>query len=346
VSDSNLSTGEGDVAGNPRRVLITGGAGFIGSHLAERLLASGHLVSVIDDLSTGRLANVEHLSANCRFRSSVGSILDEAILDSLVRECDVVYHLAAAVGVRLIVEDPVHVIEANVLGTQSVLEVALRHRKKVVFTSTSEIYGKSCDVPSREASDRLLGPTTNPRWSYSTSKAVDEHLALAYYRQKGLPVVIARLFNTIGVRQTGQYGMVVPRFVSQACTGERLTVFGDGRQSRSFCDVRDTVEALIGLAEQEEAEGEIFNVGSSVETTILDLARLVLSVVDSTGSGKDSAADRIVFVPYEEAYSRGFEDMRRRVPDTSKIRRCTGWRARIPLERTIRDVVAAWRESG
>jgi UDP-glucose 4-epimerase len=346
VKETKLSTGEARRAGEPRRALITGGAGFIGSHLGEALLANGCSVTVIDDLSTGRLANIEHLAPNPRFRSVVGSILDETILDGLVRECDVVYHLAAAVGVRLILEDPVHVIETNVLGTQAVLEVALRHRKKVILASTSEIYGKSRDVPSREESDRLLGPTNNPRWSYSTSKAVDEYLALAYCHQKGLPLVIARLFNTIGVRQTGQYGMVVPRFVSQACSGERLTVYGDGRQSRSFCDVRDTVGALIGLAEQEAAEGEIFNVGSSVETTILDLAQLVLSVVDPTRGSEDSAADRIVFVPYEEAYSRGFEDMRRRVPDTGKIHRCTGWSARIPLEKTIQDVVTAWRECG
>jgi UDP-glucose 4-epimerase len=299
-------------------------------------------VTVIDDLSTGRFANVEHLAAHPRFRFAIDSILNETVLDRLASECDVVFHLAAAVGVRLIVEDPVRVIETNVLGTQAVLEAALRYRTKVLLTSTSEIYGKSQEVPSREGSDRLLGPTTNPRWSYSTSKAIDEYLALAYHRQKGLPVVIARLFNTVGVRQSGSYGMVVPRFVAQALAGEPLTVYGDGRQTRAFCDVRDTVRALAELAEHPGAAGEIFNVGSAVETTILDLAREVLAVArPARTEGGDSAADDIVFVPYDEAYTSGFEDMRRRVPDTTRIRELLGWQPTIPLRRTIADVVAA-----
>jgi len=280
-----------------------------------------------------------------------------------VSECDVIFHLAAAVGVELIVRDPVHVIETNILGTHAVLKVANRCRRKVLIASTSEIYGKNNHVPFREEDDRLLGPTTKARWSYSTSKAVDEFLGLAYYRQMGLPVAIFRLFNTIGPRQTGQYGMVVPRFVQQALRGEALTVYGDGQQTRCFCDVEDAVRAIIGLAECPEAVGQVFNVGSKDEVTILELAEKVLALVSKVRSpgaevfshgsqvaGRKSpeltsapglrARDQIVFVPYDQAYEAGFEDMRRRVPDISKIKTLIGWEPQVPLEETLRRVIA------
>jgi UDP-glucose 4-epimerase len=328
-----------------RRALITGGAGFIGSHLAEELLGRGEVVTVVDNLSTGRFDNVRLLEDRPGYHFAIDDIRNEVVLDRLVSECDVIYHLAAAVGVELIVKDPVHVIETNVLGTQAVLRAAERYRKKVLITSTSEIYGKNETMPFREDSDRLLGSTTNVRWSYSTSKAVDEYLGLAYYRQLDVPVVIARLFNTIGPRQTGQYGMVVPRFVAKAVSGEPLTVYGDGRQSRTFCDVRDTVRALVAAMEDPRAVGEIFNVGSDREVTILELARLVLATVDPESSAGASERDgRIVFVPYEEAYAEGFEDMRRRLPDVEKIRDMLGWEASIPLEETLRAVAEHHRQ--
>jgi len=342
-------------------MLITGGAGFIGSHLAEALLARGHYVTVIDNLSTGRFANIAHLTECSRLRFAIDTITNEVVMDRLVSECDVIFHLAAAVGVALIVKDPVHVIETNILGTHAVLKVANRYRKKVLIASTSEIYGKNNHVPFQEDDDRLLGPTTKARWSYSTSKAVDEFLGLAYYRQLGLPVVIFRLFNTVGPRQTGQYGMVIPRFVQQALRAEPLTVYGDGQQTRSFCDIQDTVRAIIGLAECAEAVGQVFNVGSSDEVMILDLARKVLELTsavarppstksfhtfhksqDSLGTADD---ERIVFVPYEQAYEAGFEDMRRRVPDVSKIKATIGWTPQIPLTETLRRVIAYYRDS-
>ncbi len=320
----------------PQHFLITGGAGFIGSHLAEPLLERGAHVTIIDDLSTGRFENVAHLTDHPRFRFAIDTITNEVVMDRLVSECDLVVHLAAAVGVELIIEDPVHVIETNILGTHSVLQVASRYRKKVLLASTSEIYGKSDRVPFAEEEDRVIGAPTKSRWSYSTSKAVDEFLGLAYHRQKGLPVVVFRLFNTVGPRQTGRYGMVVPRFVRQALEGESLTVYGDGSQTRCFLHVQDAVRAIIALAHSPDAVGEVFNVGSTEEVSILDLAHRVLKTVERSSADDE----RIVLVPYEQAYEAGFEDMQRRVPDVSKIHRCVGWEPVRNLNDILQDVVA------
>lgn len=336
-----------------KNYLITGGAGFVGSHLSEALLEQGERVTIIDNLSTGRFENISHLTDHPRFRFAIDTITNEVVMDRLVSQCDTVVHLAAAVGVELIIQDPVRAIETNILGTRSVLQVASRYRKKVLLASTSEIYGKSEQVPFDEEEDRVIGPPTKSRWSYSTSKAVDEFLGLAYHRQKGLPVVIFRLFNTVGPRQTGRYGMVVPRFVRQALEGEPLTVYGDGSQTRCFLHVKDAVRAIIALAESHEAVGEVFNVGSTEEISILDLAKRVLATVDDLSSARQpprtsappppsSSAPqppRLKLVPYEEAYEAGFEDMRRRVPDISKIRRCVGWEPDGSLEAILSDVV-------
>jgi UDP-glucose 4-epimerase len=326
--------------------LVTGGAGFIGSHLSEALLELGHQVTVIDNLSTGRFENIASMAGQPRFRFAIDSITSETVMDRLVSECDVVVHLAAAVGVDLIIRDPVHVIETNVLGSHAVLKAANRYRKKVLIASTSEIYGKNSHVPFREEDDRVLGPTTVVRWSYSTSKAVDEYLGLAYYRQMGLPVVLFRLFNTVGPRQTGRYGMVVPRFAVQALTGEPLTVHGDGSQARCFLGVQDAIRAIIGLAECPEAVGQVFNVGSTEEISIRDLAHKVLQVAEArygcgmaAGRGEGEAESRIRFVPYAQAYGEDFEDMARRVPDITKIGRYLGWRAERSLETVLGDVL-------
>ncbi|MFV2045114.1 MAG: GDP-mannose 4,6-dehydratase [Anaerolineales bacterium] len=313
------------------RALITGGAGFIGSHLAEALLAGGHQVSVIDDLSTGQIRNLQPLFEYSRFAFFNDRISNEVLMDRLVSECDMIFHLAAAVGVELIIKSPVRVIETNVLGTNLVLRLANRNGKKVLLASTSEIYGKGKRQPLREDDDRVLGPTTTARWSYSASKAVDEFLALAYCREKGLEVVIFRLFNTIGPRQTGRYGMVVPRFVEQALTGISITVYGDGKQTRCFCNVSDVVRAIIGLAGDSGAVGEVFNIGSEEELTILEVAMLVRDL-----AGSDA---EIAFIPYEKAYGEGFEDMRRRVPSIEKIRDLTGWKPTISLEETLGQII-------
>ena len=327
----------------PDHVLITGGAGFIGSHLTEALLERGDWVTVIDDLSTGRFENIAHLADHPHFRFAIDTITNEVVMDRLVSECDLVIHLAAAVGVALIIENPVHVIETNILGTRAVLQVAARYRKKVLLASTSEIYGKSERVPFREDDDRLVGPPTVARWSYSSSKAVDEFLALAYHRQKGLPVVIFRLFNTIGPRQTGRYGMVVPRFVRQALRGEPLTVYGDGSQTRCFLHVADAVAAMIALAASPMAVGQVYNVGSTEEISILELARKVLALVDRHPA--DAVDARIKFVPYEEAYAAAgghdFEDMQRRVPDTSKIRAALAWVPRRSLDDALAEIIGS-----
>ena len=314
-------------------VLITGGAGFIGSHLADWLLGGGHVVDVVDDLSTGSLDNVAHLQTNTKFSCTVGSIFDEALLSAHVARADAVVHLAAAVGVRLIVEAPVRTIETNVHGTEMVLRQAHRHRVPVLLASTSEVYGKRTRVPFAEDSDLVIGSPHRQRWAYACSKALDEFLALAYWKQHGLPVTIVRLFNTIGIRQTGRYGMVVPTFVDQALDGKPLTVFGDGTQTRSFADVSDVVKAITGLLAEPRAAGGVFNVGNPDEISIHALARLVKEV---TGSGSE-----IVTVPYDQAYEAGFEDMPRRVPDVSKIRGLTGWRPSTPLPSSL-DQIASW----
>lgn len=318
------------------RALITGGAGFIGSHLAEELLAQGWTVSVIDDLSTGVFENIAPLTSCERFRFAIADIRDQIVLDRLASEADVIFHLAAAVGVQLIVEHPVHTIEANVTGTEHVLKAGLRYRARVLVASTSEVYGKGSKTPFSEDDDVLLGPTSRSRWCYAASKMVDEFLALAYAREFGLDVVCFRLFNTIGPRQTGRYGMVVPRFVGAALSNEPITVYGDGRQSRCFCDVKDVVRALIALATAPNTGGQVFNVGSQEEITILGLAEKVKARLQSSSE--------ITFVSYDEAYAPGFEDMRRRVPDISKIERVVGWRPTISLDNSI-DRVAEYLET-
>lgn len=326
----------------PPRALITGGMGFIGSHLAEALLENGQQVTVADNLATGRFENIQHLMGHPNFHFAVDDISNFAVIDRLASECDVIYHLAATVGVQLIVNDPIHTLENNVLGTESVLKAAVRYRTKVFIASTSEVYGKGHHVPFAEDDDVVLGPTSRSRWSYAASKMVDEFMGLAYYQQKGLPVVIFRLFNTVGPRQSGQYGMVVPRFVQQALRGESLTVYGDGEQSRCFMHVQDAVAAIMALTNCRGAEGQVFNVGSSEEVSILQLAKEVLKLTAPHMHGEAqgrSIEDRIQYVPYSEAYASGFEDMRRRVPDTSKLRRHTGWAPQRNLQNILNDVI-------
>jgi UDP-glucose 4-epimerase len=317
------------------RYLITGGAGFIGSFVAEELLRRGHRVHVLDDLSTGAIDNIRHLKDSPAFSYTIESAASASTVAELVDEADIVYHLAAAVGVELIVESPVRTIETNVHCTEIVLAQANKKKKPVFIASTSEVYGKSGDLPFREDGDLLLGPTSRGRWSYACSKAIDEYLSLAYWKERRLPVVIGRLFNTVGPRQTGRYGMVVPSFVRQALVGEPITVHGDGRQRRCFCHVKDVVRAMADLMESEEAVGEVFNIGSSDETTIMDLAERV-----RLACGSDS---EIRLVPYEEAYEAGFEDMRRRVPDISKINALLGWRPTRTLEQILEDVIESQR---
>ena len=327
-----------------RVALITGGAGFIGSHLAEALLERGYQVTGIDNLSTGRFENIDHLTEQPRFRFVNDSIVNEIVMDRLVSECDLIFHMAAVVGVELILRDPLGVIETNVLGTHAVLKAAKRYRKKVLIASTSEIYGKNDQVPFREDADRVLGPTTMSRWSYSTSKAVDELMGLACYQQMGLPVIIFRLFNTIGPRQSGQYGMVVPRFVQQVLQGKPLTVYGDGQQTRSFCNVLDTVRAIVGLAQCPEAVGQVFNVGSTNEISILELARQVIRLSAGLTGGPSKlgiGTDPIEFVPYDQAYKADFEDMQRRVPDVSKIKEFIGWAPERSLDDALTDIIAS-----
>ncbi|MCE5257648.1 MAG: GDP-mannose 4,6-dehydratase [Chloroflexi bacterium] len=318
------------------KALITGGCGFIGSHLAEALLEQGDAVTVVDDLSTGRFENVAHLAGDTNFHYAITTITNELVMDRLISECDVVYHLAAAVGVELIVRDPVRVIDSNIKGCETVLRTAARYRKKVLLASTSEVYGKSDNIPFREDSDSVFGPTSKSRWSYACSKAMDEFLAFAYQKQLALPVVIMRFFNTVGPRQTGRYGMVVPRFVQQALRDEPLTVYGDGQQSRCFTAVADVVRAITSLANEPRAVGEIFNIGSSQEVTIEQLARLTVRLCSSRSP--------LQFIPYDQAYEAGFEDMRRRVPDTGKIRSLLGWQPTINLEGILTQVIAYYRD--
>jgi UDP-glucose 4-epimerase len=317
------------------RFLITGGAGFIGSHLAERLLARGDEVLLFDNLSTGSMENIRHLKPNDRMNYFLDSIENRQLLAELVDESDAIFHLAAAVGVRLIVESPVRTIETNVNGTQLVLEAAYKKRKRVFIASTSEVYGKSTQVPFHEEADLVLGATTMGRWSYAASKALDEFLALAYWKEKKQPVVVARFFNTVGPRQTGRYGMVLPNFVSQALEAEPMTVFGSGKQSRCLCDVKDTVEAMIRLMETDKAVGEVVNIGTDREITIEGLAQMVKQ---RTGS-----ISPITYTPYDQAYEPGFEDMMRRVPCVDKLERLTGFRPATTLEEII-DRVAKYFE--
>ena len=317
------------------RYLITGGAGFIGSFVAEELLGRGHRVHVLDDLSTGAIDNIRHLKDSPVFSYTIESAASPSTVAELVDEADIVYHLAAAVGVELIIESPVRTIETNVHCTEIVLAQANKKKKPVFIASTSEVYGKSGDLPFREDGDLLLGPTSRGRWSYACSKAIDEYLSLAYWKERRLPVVIGRLFNTVGPRQTGRYGMVVPSFVRQALVGEPITVHGDGRQRRCFCHVKDVVRAMADLMETEDAVGEVFNIGSSDEITIMDLAERVRLACESDSE--------IRLVPYEEAYEAGFEDMRRRVPDISKISALLGWRPTRTLEQILEDVIESQR---
>jgi len=344
----------------PTTFLVTGGAGFIGSHLVEAFLESGHDVLLIDDLSTGSIENIEHLKVYGptatsslgaarrrtdataprygRFHYVIDSIMNVPVLAELVDRCDIVVHLAAAVGVRLIVESPVRTIETNIKGTETVLELANKKKKKVIVASTSEVYGKGSRVPFREDDDLVLGPTVKGRWSYACSKAIDEFLALAYWKERGLPVVIARLFNTVGPRQTGRYGMVLPTFVSQALSHRPITVFGDGRQSRSFTDISDVVWALMALAECEDAVGQVFNLGNGAEVTIEELAWKVRAMTESSSE--------IVYIPYDQAYEEGFEDMPRRVPDIAKLKRYVGYEPKVQLDETIQKVIAYYRSKG
>jgi len=313
------------------KILITGGAGFIGSHLAERCLNRGDEVYLIDDLSTGSIENIQHIKNHPNLTYYIDTIRNYRLTAELIDACDIIYHLAAAVGVRLIVESPVNTIETNIRGTDIVLSLAAKKRKRVLITSTSEVYGKRDCVPFREDDDLVMGSTSKGRWSYACSKAIDEFLAIAYWKEKRVPTVIVRLFNTVGPRQTGRYGMVIPNFVRQALQGEEITVFGDGTQSRCFTHVSDAVGALIGLAEHPCAVGEVYNIGSAQEVTILELAE---RIKDLTGS--DS---RIVFVPYDEAYEEGFEDMMRRVPDTTKIHELIGYTPKFKLDEILTSVI-------
>jgi UDP-glucose 4-epimerase len=311
--------------------LITGGAGFIGSSLAEALLARGASVTIIDDLSTGSIRNIEHLKTHPRFSYVVDTIMNVPLLAELVDAADAIFHLAAAVGVKLIVESPVRTLETNLRGTELVLAAAGKKRKKVLVASTSEVYGKSTAIPFQEDGDLVIGATTRGRWSYACSKTIDEFLALAYWRERRSPTVIARFFNTVGPRQTGQYGMVVPRFVTQSLRGDPITVYGDGTARRCFTHVYDAVEAVMALMEADHTVGEVYNVGSQQEVTMLDLAHRVREL---TGSSSE-----IVFMPYEEAYGENFEDMPRRVPSLDKIREAIGWEPTIGLDQTLQSVI-------
>ena len=313
------------------RSLITGGAGFIGSHLAEVLLERGDEVYVIDDLSTGSILNIEHLKTNPEFNYTIDSVMNYPLTAELVDRCDVIFHLAAAVGVNLIVEDPVRTISTNIRGTEIVLELSAKKQKKVVLASTSEVYGKTPKVPFCEGDDLVLGPTNMGRWSYACSKAMDEFLAIAWWKQYSLPVVIVRLFNTVGPRQTGRYGMVIPRLIEQALAGVPITVYGSGEQSRSFAYVKDIVDAIVKLSEAERAVGEIFNLGSDEEITIGSLARRV-----KEAAGSDS---EIVNISYDEAYEEGFEDVLRRVPDITKAREYIGFEPKVKLAGILRKTV-------
>ncbi len=314
------------------RVLITGGAGFIGSHLSDAYIERGDEVFIIDDLSTGSMENIAHLKKHPRFRYTIDSVHNYPVVAELVDQCDVVYHLAAAVGVKLIVESPVRTIQTNVRGTEVVLEVANKKKKKVLVASTSEVYGLSTQVPFREDGNLVMGATTKGRWSYACSKAIDEFLALAYWREKKLPTIVVRLFNTVGPRQTGQYGMVIPTFVKQALAGRPITVYGDGKQTRCFGYVKDVVGAFLKLMERDEAVGQVFNIGSDEEVSIIELAERIKALTNSSSP--------IVTMPYDEAYEEGFEDMPRRVPDITKVNNLIGFKPEMKLDGILESVIA------
>jgi UDP-glucose 4-epimerase len=319
-----------------QHALITGGAGFIGSHLSEKLLANGYRVSVIDDLSTGRLKNVAHLESDPNFRLAVDDIRNPHITDRFVSECDIVFHLAAAVGVHKIVSEPINTIEVNIGGTEIVLQTARRYRKKVMIASTSEVYGKGVSFPFREDDDSLLGATVRNRWAYAASKAIDEFLAFAYHKEVGLPVVLFRLFNTVGPRQAGQYGMVVPRFVKWALDNQPIQVYGDGNQTRCFGNVYDVVDAIYQLSLEPKAIGQLFNIGNTEEISILQLAERVRQ--------RAKSRSEIVTIPYEEAYEPGFEDFHRRVPSIDKIMQTIEWKPTTTLDDTIDQIIAYYQE--
>ncbi len=317
------------------RYLITGGAGFVGSHLAEEMLRKGESVHVLDDLSTGAIENIRHLRDDSRFSYTIDSASSPGLVAELVDEADVVYHLAAAVGVELIIDSPVRTIETNVHCTEIVLSAANKKKKPVFIASTSEVYGKSTALPFNEEGDLLLGPTHTGRWAYACSKAIDEYLGLAYWKERGLPVVVGRLFNTVGPRQTGRYGMVVPSFVKSALAGQPISVYGDGSQQRCFCHVGDVVRALADLMQAEEAHGQVYNIGATEEVSIMQLAERVRQLAQSESE--------IVTVPYDEAYEEGFEDMPRRIPDTSKVSALLGWKPTMDLDQILTDVVESHR---
>ncbi len=317
------------------RVLITGGAGFVGSHLSDLLIEEGHEVFVLDNLSTGSIDNIEHLKAEPRFHYTIDSVTNEPLLAEMIDRCDVVFHLAAAVGVKKIVEEPVQTIENNVHGTEVVLRHANKKKKLVVVASTSEVYGKSTDVPFREDADLVMGATVKHRWAYACSKAIDEFLALAYWKERKLPVIVIRLFNTVGPRQTGQYGMVIPNFVRQALAGQPITVFGDGTRQRSFTYVGDVVRGLVALVREPRAVGEVFNIGNGEEVSIRELAEKV-----KAKTGSDSP---IVTIPYDQAYEAGFEDMPRRVPDITKIGTLVGYAPTVHLDEILDRVIDYFR---
>ncbi len=318
------------------RALITGGAGFVGSHLAELLLRNQYQVTIIDNLSTGRLQNIEHLAANPNFSYAIEDIRNIHVIDRLVSECDIIFHLAAAVGVRNIIDRPINTIEVNIGGTETILKTASRYRRRILIASTSEVYGKGVSFPFREDDDTLSGPTVRSRWSYAASKAVDEFLAFAYHAENDLPITLFRLFNTVGPRQVGQYGMVVPRFVRWALANERIQVYGDGQQQRCFGNVYDVVAAIQSLAENDGAIGELYNIGSDEEISILELAQRIRDRADS--------ASEIEMVPYDQAYKQpGFEDFRRRVPCIKKIREAIGWQPSTSLNETLDQIIAYYQ---
>jgi nucleoside-diphosphate-sugar epimerase len=318
------------------RILVTGGAGFIGSHLCERILKEGHMVDVIDDLSTGNIVNLKNCMGNEKFNFYNDSVINEKMMYTLIDKSDIIYHLAAAVGVQLIVDQPVRTIVTNIKGTEVVLEIAKKFQKKVLIASTSEIYGKSESFPFKEDDDSVLGSTTFSRWSYACSKAIDEFLGLAYHRQFGLPVIIVRFFNTVGERQTGQYGMVIPRFVKAALSGEPLNIYGDGKQARCFANVLDIIDGMTALVNDPTSYGNVYNIGSTEEISIEDLA---LKIKEMTGSSSE-----IKYIPYEEAYGQAFDDMNRRVPCLERIQQQVGYKPRISLDETLKRIIDYFRK--